>query len=85
MREIDSAEFSEWIAFSEMDPIGEERDDYRTGIISAMIANASGRYKKSMTPQEFIPNYGGHDHRKVMSGDELLHNMRCVVSLMGAK
>ena len=49
-----SYELSEWMAYSSLEPFGEIREDYRAGLICATIANASGNYKKHLTPDDFI-------------------------------
>lgn len=51
---MSSRELSEWMAFSSLEPFGEIREDYRAGLLCATIANASGNYKKNLTPDDFI-------------------------------
>lgn len=36
---MSSVEFSEWIAFNAIEPLGDERADLRAGIITAVLAN----------------------------------------------
>jgi hypothetical protein len=58
MAEIDSAEFSEWLAFYQVDPFGEERADLRAGINSAVIANIHrGGGIKAFTAADFMPQF----------------------------
>lgn len=55
-----SLEFTEWIAFANIEPIGELRSDLRAGIISAQIANAfrdSKKHSKPFTPADFMPDF----------------------------
>lgn len=54
--EIDSAEFSEWIAYSEISPFGELRSDLRTGILAATVSNMVS--KKKFVPSDFMPDFG---------------------------
>ena len=56
LREFDSAEISEWMAFYEIDPWDQTRADFRSGVIASTIANAN-RSKKSKTysPADFMP------------------------------
>lgn len=57
-REINSAEFSEWIAYSRVEPFGEERGDLRAGIVASTIANsASSKSSKKFAPGEFMPDF----------------------------
>lgn len=46
MREVDSAEFSEWIAYYHLEPFGDERADLRAAIIAHTNASVM-RGKKS--------------------------------------
>ena len=57
--EITSNEFSEWIAFSNIEPFGEERADLRSAIIASTIANAnrSGR-QRPFKVTDFMPKFG---------------------------
>jgi len=58
LSEISSRDFAEWIAYSRLEPWGEERDDLRMGIIASTIANANrGKGQKAYTPQQFMPQF----------------------------
>lgn len=39
--EIDSATFSYWLAYSELNPFGQSRDNIHAGMIASMIANVN--------------------------------------------
>jgi hypothetical protein len=55
---ISSQELTEWMAYYELDPFGSERDDLRSGIVSAVIANVHRDPKKRSKPFEaadFMP------------------------------
>lgn len=54
---ISSYELAEWMAMSSLEPFGAVRDDYRTGLLCATVANASGRYKKEIKPEDVIHIY----------------------------
>lgn len=41
-----------------MRPFGLEWDDYRTGVISAVIANVMSSGERVYTPQDFMPALG---------------------------
>jgi hypothetical protein len=56
--EIDSAEFSEWVALDQMDPIGEERADLRMGILAATMVNMK-HHKANARPIDFMPDFDG--------------------------
>ena len=60
LRRISSQQLSEWMAFGQLEPFGEERADLRMGILAALIANVNRDPKKTpqpFTPQDFMPNF----------------------------
>lgn len=58
---VTSAELTEWIAFAELEPFGEERADLRAGIVASTVAEVNRNPKKRkqpFTPQDFLPKFG---------------------------
>ena len=56
LKSIDSEEYSYWLAMSRIEYIGEQRSDYRTGIIASLLANIhSSNKSKEYTPLDFMP------------------------------
>jgi hypothetical protein len=58
MREIDSHEFSEWMAYWLIEPFGPEREDMRHGVVAATIANVNRDPKAVPEPfdaSDFFP------------------------------
>ncbi len=54
-REISSQEFTEWIAFAEMEPFGEARADMRAALIASTIANVNrGRGVRAFSIGDFM-------------------------------
>lgn len=55
---VSSHEFSEWIAFSRLQPFGEQRMDYRFAMLAALVSNlwTDGK-KKRWKPEEFMPDF----------------------------
>lgn len=54
--EIDAEEFAEWVAFDSLEPIGTVGDDYRAGIVAAMVANVHRkRGTEPIRPLDFFP------------------------------
>ncbi|WP_144154450.1 hypothetical protein [Paraburkholderia sp. BCC1885] len=49
-REVDSAEFVEWIAFSHIDGLTAEMDDLRCGLVTAATYNVHRDTKKARKP-----------------------------------
>ncbi|CAD6536410.1 hypothetical protein LMG27952_03145 [Paraburkholderia hiiakae] len=50
MREVSSAEFTDWIAYSQIEHFGPQIDDLRAGVIAAAIYNVNRDSKKHPTP-----------------------------------
>lgn len=51
-----SQEFTDWIAFYELNPFGEERADVRHAINTASVVNCWS--KKAYKPKDFMPKFG---------------------------
>lgn len=57
---MSSREFTEWMAYDTLDPIGQERADLRAGIIASTVANTARDEKKHPKPfsaDEFMPEF----------------------------
>ncbi len=58
LAEMTSQQFAEWLAYSRLEPWGEERADLRMGIVAQTIANANrGKNQKPYKPQDFMPSF----------------------------
>jgi hypothetical protein len=58
LAEMTSSQLSEWMAYSKVEPFGEDRDDLRMGIVASTVANANrGKGKKPFKPQDFMPTF----------------------------
>jgi hypothetical protein len=56
------SEFIEWIAYSRIEPFGEERADWRSALVASVYAEVNrGRTKrkKPYTPKDFLLNFEG--------------------------
>ena len=54
-----SDEFSEWIAYDNVDPFGHDRIDYNHAITAMTIANCHRQKgQKVFKPKDFIPEFG---------------------------
>lgn len=57
-REMSSAEFTEWIAYAELEPFGGSIDDSKYGMLMAMIANIhrdSRKHPQAFAAHDFTP------------------------------
>lgn len=59
LKKIMSArDISEAIAYSRIEPWGEEREDFRAGIVASTIANVNrASNSKPFTPRDFMPDF----------------------------
>jgi hypothetical protein len=56
---ISSRELSEWQVYSQIEPWGETRADWRSGIVAAVIANVNrAKGQPAYSPETFIPRFG---------------------------
>jgi len=52
---LGSGEFTEWLAFYELEPFGVERDNYHTALLAALIANVHrGKGKPAFKIEDFM-------------------------------
>lgn len=84
-REIDSAEFAEWVAFYQLEPFGEERADLRAGIISSAVANYSGKINEPTRPRDFMPHFGEQPERPRQTVEEMQARFRIASALAAGK
>jgi len=58
---LTSRQVSEWIAFSELEPFGEQIDWLRTGVLASLIANVNKQKgAKPFKPTDFMPEESRH-------------------------
>ena len=78
LAEMTSAQLSEWMAYAQLEPWGEERADLRAGIIASTQANTmKGAKGKSFKPQDFMPQYEPEDEDE--SAAKLMARMRAAL------
>lgn len=57
-KDIDSAEFAEWVAYHNLEPFSANRTDYILAVIASILANVHrGKGAKVYKPEDFIPQY----------------------------
>ena len=58
LKEIDSKELSEWMAFYNIEPFGEFRADIRSAIIACTLANCNrGKNQSAFKISDFMPKF----------------------------
>lgn len=59
LNELDSRELSEWMAFWQIEPWGEERADRRAATVAATVANVHRpKGRRAYKAEDFMPHYG---------------------------
>lgn len=81
---IDSAELTEWMAYFELEPFGEERSDFRNALLCSLIANVFRGKGRRAKPKDFMPRFDEEpkprqsltDMRRVMEAFTAAHNAK---------
>lgn len=56
---LDSKEWTEWLAFDRLSPIGDDRQDLLAGIVAAAGVNVwQAKDGQSVSPEDLIPDWG---------------------------
>jgi len=56
---ISSVRLTEWMAYYQLEPFGQDRDAINTGIIASTMANIHrSKGQKTYTPTDFVPEFG---------------------------
>jgi flagellar basal body rod protein FlgC len=74
------------MAYYQLEPFGEERDDLRAGIVASTIANANRNPKKRARPfqaKEFMPRFD--EEREPQSWEEQLHIVEMWNAALGGR
>ena len=67
---VGSDELTEWMAFYLLEPFGEQRADYRSGVIASTFANAHrADGVKPFTPEDFMPFMDRHKRHETTKDD----------------
>ncbi len=82
---MSSREFAEWIAYHQIEPFGEERADWRAGMIAATMANIfrdAKKRRKPYKPQDFMPKV---EEKKEQTWQDQLQIVRMLNAAFGGK
>jgi len=73
---IDSKEISEWIAFYNIEPFGEERADLRSAIIASTMANMwRGKGQRAFTAKDFMPQFDPRPKQSIETMKAILQGL----------
>jgi hypothetical protein len=75
---MSSRQLSEWLAFFQLEPWGEERADLRAGIVASTVANVnrSAKRRKPYKPQDFMPRFDEEDETPEESALRMMAQMK---------
>lgn len=73
---MDAQEFAEWIAYSRLDPFGNERQDLNAAAITSMIYNANRGKGASKSPKDFLWDFDGSAHSPAALQAKMRANLR---------
>jgi len=85
LERISSLELSEWMAYAQLEPFGEERADLRAGIVASVFANANRDPKKKghpYQPKDFMPDFDAESEEQ-KSPEEIYAMMRTWAMMQG--
>lgn len=77
-KEISSYEYTEWLAYYQIEPFGEERADLRSAILCTLVASvfASKGYKPKVS--DFMPDFEKAVNRRSQSAEEIQAQLRMI-------
>lgn len=85
LRELTSWQITEWLAYYQIEPWGEERGDLRAGIVASVTANANRdpkHRKRPYTPQDFMPTW---DPPEPASVDNMIRMVEMMNAALGGE
>ena len=82
---ISSRELTEWMAYFELDPFGQERADLRSAIVASTVANTVRDPKKKQKPwlpRDFMPKF---EQQREQTWQEQLAIVEMINAAMGGR
>jgi len=76
---------SEWMAYSAVEPWGEERADLRMGILASVIANTQRDPKKRREPwrpEDFMPKFDPHPASPADAGEGQWRRNKAIMMML---
>jgi len=75
MERMDSVEFGYWIAYSNVDPFGEEIADLRAGTVASTIANCHRVKGAAFKPSDFMVRRGEKSEPRKQTTKQMMQVM----------
>ena len=57
LERVSARELSEWMAYAQMEPFGEERADLRAAIVAMTVANVNRGKGRAAKVEDFMPKF----------------------------
>jgi len=81
---VDSEEFTEWLAYDRIDPIGEKRSDVRAAMVALTVARAAaGKKGRRLKLEHFMLDYDARGKVKHMSARAMYNLARAFTQQHG--
>ena len=81
LRRVTASELSEWMAYAELEPFGQEREDLRAGMISSPLVNLWIQKGHTLTkPSDWVLNF---EPKEPMTGEQLAFMLRGLAAALG--
>ena len=84
---MSSSEFAEWLAYYTVEPWGFEIENWRSALITSMVANTARdpkKHRKPYQPSDFIPDLDGED-KQPLSWEALKEKTSMVFASLGGR
>lgn len=82
---MSSAEFTEWIAYNSIEPIGETRGDIQAARICQLLAAAHGKRGAKFKLSEFMPDWWNERRPKAQTPEEMAAVIKAAWGMFKAK
>jgi hypothetical protein len=67
LQRIDATELTEWRAYYQLEPFGQDRADYPASIVAHTVAVCNGA--KDSNPSDFMPKFGAETARRATDAE----------------
>lgn len=81
---MSASEFQEWMEYFSIEPFGEERADYRAGIISSTIYNVNRGKNRVLKPEDFMPKFINEKSKK-QSIKQMIRTVELLNTMFGGQ
>lgn len=89
LRSMSGKDLTEWAAYFEIEPFGEERADYRMAILGSFLGNVlyqahTGKEDNPFEVKDLMPKFGATDEPEPMSKEDAVMALDAIFSALAA-